>query len=92
MGVNSLLKTVTRQRRDCDLKPGPSPPEASTLTTLLPSRVSGCWNMPGALTTELCRCLGVADYYYSRCVGRRLLIVRRRARLCRPAVSRTSEL
>jgi len=24
MGVNSLLKTVTRQRRDCDLNPGPS--------------------------------------------------------------------
>jgi len=24
MGVNSLPKTVTRQRRDCDLNPGPS--------------------------------------------------------------------
>ena len=23
MGVNSLPKTVTRQRRDCDLNPGP---------------------------------------------------------------------
>jgi len=33
MGVNSLPKTVTRQRRDCDLNPGPS-----TLTTRLPSR------------------------------------------------------
>ena len=33
MGVNSLPKTVTRQRRDCDLNPGPSSPESSTLTT-----------------------------------------------------------
>jgi len=27
MGVNNLRKTVTRQRRDCDLNPGPSAPE-----------------------------------------------------------------
>ena len=37
MGVNSLPKIVTRQRRDCDLNPGPSAPESSTLTTRLPS-------------------------------------------------------
>jgi len=37
MGVNSLPKTVTRQRRDCDLNPGRSVPESSTLTTRLPS-------------------------------------------------------
>jgi len=37
MGVNSLPKTVTRQRRDCDLNPGPSAPESSTLTTRLQS-------------------------------------------------------
>jgi len=37
MGVNSLPKTVTRQRRSCDLNPGPSAPESSTLTTRLPS-------------------------------------------------------
>ena len=36
MGVNSLPKTVTRQRRDCDLNPGLSAPESSTLTTRLP--------------------------------------------------------
>jgi len=36
--VNSLLKTVTRQRRDCDLNPGPTAPESSTLTTRLPSQ------------------------------------------------------
>jgi len=35
MGVNSLPKAVTRQRRDCDLNPGPSAPESSTLTTQL---------------------------------------------------------
>ena len=37
MGVNSLPKTLTRQLRDCDLNPGPSVPEPSTLTTRLPS-------------------------------------------------------
>ena len=36
MGVNSLPKTVTRQRRGCNLNPGPSAPESSTLTTRLP--------------------------------------------------------
>ena len=37
MGVNSLPKTVTRQRRSCDFNPGPSLTESSTLTTRLPS-------------------------------------------------------
>ena len=37
MGVNSLPKTVTQQRRGCDLNPGPFVPESSTLTTRLPS-------------------------------------------------------
>ena len=37
MGVNSLPNTVTRQRCGCDLNPGPSAPESSTLTTRLPS-------------------------------------------------------
>jgi len=38
MGVNSLPKTVTRQRRGFDLIPGRSAaPESSTLTTRLPS-------------------------------------------------------
>ena len=35
--MNSLPKTVTRQCRGCDLNPGPSVPESSTLTTRLPS-------------------------------------------------------
>jgi len=37
MGVNSLPKTVTRQRRGCDLNPGPTALESSTLTTRLPT-------------------------------------------------------
>jgi len=40
MGVNSLPKTVTRQRRDCDLNLGPSALESSTLTTRLQSHAS----------------------------------------------------
>ena len=36
--MSSLPKTVTRQRRDCDLNPGPSAPESNTLTTRLPSQ------------------------------------------------------
>ena len=33
MSVNSLPETVTRQHRECDLNPGHSAPESSTLTT-----------------------------------------------------------
>jgi len=40
--VNSLPRTVTRQRRDCDLNPGPSAPESSTLTTRLPQAPLDC--------------------------------------------------
>ena len=40
MGVNSLRKTVTRHRRGCDLNPGPTAPQSSTLTTRLPSHPS----------------------------------------------------
>jgi len=48
MGVNSLPKTAARQRRDCDLNPGPSAPESSTLTTRLPSYPNPNWgNMSG---------------------------------------------
>ena len=34
------LKTVTQQRRGCDLNPRPSAPESSMLTTQLPSHLS----------------------------------------------------
>ena len=47
MGVNSLPKTFTRQRRGCDLNPGPSAPESSTLTTRLPSHPSGAYGRDG---------------------------------------------
>jgi len=45
MGVNSLPKTVTRQRRGCgcDLNPGRTAPESSTLTTRLPSGFLGMY-------------------------------------------------
>ena len=39
--MNSLPKTVTRQRRGCDLNPGSSAPETSTLTIRLWSFVTG---------------------------------------------------
>jgi len=35
MGVNSLPKTVNRQRRGCDVNRGPTACESSTLTTRL---------------------------------------------------------
>jgi len=49
--VNSLPETVTRQRRDCDLNPGPSAPESSTLTTRLPSHP---WQYRGTITVNSC--------------------------------------
>jgi len=36
-------KTVIRQRRVCDLNPGPSVPESSTLTTRLPNHPIKGW-------------------------------------------------
>jgi len=39
--MKCLPKTATRQRRGCDLNLGPSVPESSTLTTLLPSQPVG---------------------------------------------------
>jgi len=35
--VNSLPNTVTRQRRGCDLNPGPTASESGSLTTRLPN-------------------------------------------------------
>jgi len=46
--MNSLPKTVTRQRSDCDLNPGPSAPESSTLTTRLPSHPT-MYNVEGTI-------------------------------------------
>jgi len=47
--VNSLPKTVTRQRRSSDLNPGPSAPESSTLTTQLPSQHLHNTNWPSSV-------------------------------------------
>ena len=55
MGANSLPKTVTRQRRGCDLNPGPSAAESSTLTTRLPSHPQ-------------LKCLRISRCNCSRCV------------------------
>jgi len=60
MGVNSLPKTVTRQRRGCDLNPGPTAPESSALTTRLPSHplgVSVCVSV--SVDVLLCRAVSI---------------------------------
>ena len=46
MGVNSLPKTVTRQRHGCELNPGLTAPESSTLITRLlniPTKACSQW-------------------------------------------------
>jgi len=40
--VNSLPKTVTRQHHGCDLNPGPTAPESSTLTTQQTCNIMTC--------------------------------------------------
>ena len=64
MGVNSLPKTVTRQRRDCDLNPGPTAPESSTLITRLPSHPLIACSRP--ISFVLCSCV-YADFSYTVC-------------------------
>ena len=44
-----MPKTVTRQRRGCDLNPGPSAPESSTLTARLTTRSTQPCIPPGSL-------------------------------------------
>ena len=48
MGVNGLPKTVIRQRRGCDLNPGLSAFESSTLTSRLPSLANSVDHIEGA--------------------------------------------
>jgi len=75
MGVNSLPKTVTRQRRDCDLNPGPSAPESSTLTTRLPS----CFykgitiDVIKGLVTKLCSLVSKMDCLQELDLSRNLI-------------------
>ena len=51
MGVNRLPKTVTRQRRGCDLNPGRTAPESSTLPLGYRARLyrprSTVWRLSG---------------------------------------------
>jgi len=67
MGMNSLPMTVTRQRRGCDLNPGPSAPESSTLITRLPSngkvRQEIMWNggLIRHIPTTIFRVVGQTD-------------------------------
>ena len=62
MGVNSLPKTVTRQRRDCELNLGPSVPESSTLTTRLPSHPKVLYSSSTSTNTQ---CYNPASKAYS---------------------------
>ena len=72
--MNSLPKTVTRQRRGCDLNAGPSAPESSTLTTRLPShppkrkKVTND-KLHGSVATHL-RCGGVVNNQIKKCLLR----------------------
>ena len=52
--MNSLPKTVTRQRRDCDLNPGPTAPEYSTITTRLTSHLISGTTCP--IFADVCAC------------------------------------
>ena len=51
-----MPKTVTRQRRGCDLNPGPTAPESSTLTTRLPRHNRQSVRLTGQ---DFCAGLGV---------------------------------
>ena len=63
MGVNSSPNTVTRQRRGCDLNPGPSVPESSTLTTRLPSHQLPHWEVVFITWACLCgQCAKMRDH------------------------------
>jgi len=53
-----MPKTVTRQRRDCDLNPGPSAPESSTLT----SATEPPW-IEVSITTPRCLSVCVSQLY-----------------------------
>ena len=78
MGVNSLPKTVTRQRRGCDyVNPGPTAPESSTLTTRLPSHPTD----EGPLNRCACVCLVVGTCRVKEDTARITAVGWRRARL-----------
>ena len=68
MGVNSLPKTVTRQRLGWDLNPGPSAPESSSLTTRLASHPQvENRNNDGQFSTSQLRCVRLSWAQFERC-------------------------
>jgi len=76
MGVNSLPKTVTRQRRGCDLNPGPSAPDSSTLTTRLPNKVSNKVSNKIFFKYKLTKTATVKGHKQRKLYGLRLMIAR----------------
>jgi len=50
--VNSLPKTVTRQHHGCDLNPGPTAPESSTLTTRQTCNIMTCFMQTCNISTS----------------------------------------
>jgi len=62
MDVNNLPKTVTRQRRDCDLNPGPSAHESSTLTTRLLSHPGAFYSRSNCTSSLL---VGSISMYFN---------------------------
>jgi len=65
MGVNSLPKTVTQQRRGCDLNPGLTAPEFSygaTLTDSVVRKISAISKNTGTFPPMmLCGCVAKAE-------------------------------
>ena len=66
MGVNSLPKIVTRQRRGCDLNPGPSAPESSSLTTRLPSHPNSVGRAYISSTRQVLVSVSKTSYSWTR--------------------------
>ena len=62
MGVNSLPKTVTRQRHGCYLNPGPTALESSTLTTQLPCHPIGSTGLYILQCRPVLHCTAIAAH------------------------------
>jgi len=69
VGVNSYPKTVTRQRRGCDLNPGPSAPESSTLTTRPLVKAKGWKSARRRVTTMEFPLVGLSEVNSSKSVN-----------------------
>ena len=74
--MNSLPKTVTRQRRGCDLNPGPSAPESSTITTRVPGEGANVFS--NVATDRLLNAHPMRDRFSVRNSMRQNSIFRRR--------------